>query len=190
MKAILSALQVFHKEVKPVKRSADNPFFKSKYASLEDIQSQIREPLSKAGLVVTQANEFNEHGTFVSTKVWHVESGDCLTSVFPVIAKNQTAQEYGSAVSYAKRYSLTGLLNLIIVDEDDDGAKASGTIKQITTNSLTALQYDAMVKFISEGKIKEVEAGLKKYTLTPEQTKLLTAMINQKKAELIKASTI
>jgi hypothetical protein len=188
MKAILSALQVFHQEVKPVKRSADNPFFKSKYASLEDIQSQIREPLAKAGLVVTQANEFNESGTFVSTKVWHVASGECLTSAFPVIAKNQTAQEYGSAVSYAKRYSLTGLLNLIIVDEDDDGAKASGTIK--STNSLTAMQYDAMVKFISEGKIKEVEAGLKKYTLTPEQTKLLTAMINQKKAELIKASTI
>jgi len=54
-----------------------------------------------------------------------VESGEFLESEFPVVVTKPTAQEYGSAVSYAKRYSLSGLLNLTIQDEDDDGNKAT-----------------------------------------------------------------
>lgn len=46
-------------------------------------------------------------------------------------------------------------------------------------------RYDAMVKFITEGKIKEVESGLKKYKLNDSQSKLLSAMINQAKADTL-----
>lgn len=46
-------------------------------------------------------------------------------------------------------------------------------------------KYDAMVKFIAEGKISEVESAIKKYTLNESQTKLLTTMINQAKAQAI-----
>lgn len=56
------------------------------------------------------------------------------------------------------------------------------------SNSLPDLdqeKYDAMVKFITEGKIKEVESALKKYKLNDSQKKLLTALINQAKAEAV-----
>lgn len=46
-------------------------------------------------------------------------------------------------------------------------------------------KYDAMVKFIAEGKYKEVEQAIKKYKLNDSQKKLLTTMINQSKAEAI-----
>jgi hypothetical protein len=49
-------------------------------------------------------------------------------------------------------------------------------------------KYDAMVKFITEGKIKEVESAMKKYKLNDSQKKLLTAMINQHKAEAVTKS--
>jgi hypothetical protein len=54
--------------------------------------------------------------------------------------------------------------------------------------SLDQEKYDAMVKFITEGKIKEVESAMKKYKLNDSQKKLLTAMINQHKAEAVTKS--
>jgi hypothetical protein len=54
--------------------------------------------------------------------------------------------------------------------------------------SLNQEKYDAMVKFITEGKIKEVESAIKKYKLNDSQKKILTAMINQSKSEAITKS--
>lgn len=51
--------------------------------------------------------------------------------------------------------------------------------------SLDEEKYDAMVKFIVDGKYKEVEQAIKKYKLNDSQKKLLTTMINQSKAEAI-----
>lgn len=127
MKSLLNALAKFQAECPAVEKGKDNPFFKSKYASLDAIQFVIQPYLSKHGLVVTQCNVMIEQGLFVETSVHHAESEDkSIKSVFPVIFKNNTAQDYGSAVSYAKRYSLTGILNVRVVDEsDDDGNSVS-----------------------------------------------------------------
>lgn len=197
MKSILKALALFQESCPPIVRTSNNPFFKSKYASFDDIQKHIKSYLSKNGLVVTQANIVADGLPFVESVVWHVESGENIKSVFPVIAGKSTAQDYGSAVSYAKRYSLTGLLNLIIADEDDDantvsvsnGAKTS-PIKETAFSSpelpaLEADKYDAMVKFINDGKLKEVEAAIKKYKLNDSQKKILTSLINQAKSEAV-----
>lgn len=83
--------------------------------------------LSKHGLVVTQCNITTDNGLFVETRVYHADSEDkYISSIFPIIIQKNTAQDYGSAVSYAKRYSLTGVLNVRVVDEsDDDGNTAS-----------------------------------------------------------------
>jgi hypothetical protein len=60
--------------------------------------------------------------------------------------------------------------------------------QQLDPNVLTQDKFDAMVKFLTEGKIKEVEAGMKKYTMNEAQKKVLTSMISQVKAEAIKKS--
>lgn len=63
-----------------------------------------------------------------------------------------------------------------------------GTISSPEPSKKPALdqeKYDAMVKFIAEGKIKEVENAIKKYELNDSQKKLLTAMINQSKSEAV-----
>jgi hypothetical protein len=126
MKNLLQALVKFNNEVLPIIKGANNPFFKSKFADLATIQQTIKQPLCKNGLVITQANIWTDSQLFVETRIWHSESGENIASVFPVIVNKQAAQDYGSAVSYAKRYSLSGLMNLIIQDEDDDGEKAVG----------------------------------------------------------------
>jgi hypothetical protein len=133
MKSLLTALAKFQAECPAVEKGKNNPFFKSKYASLDAIQYVIQPFLSKHGLVVTQCNVTTENGLFVETRVYHADSEDrCISSVFPIIIQKNTAQDYGSAVSYAKRYSLTGVLNVRVVDEsDDDGNTASVQSAQV-----------------------------------------------------------
>jgi hypothetical protein len=192
MKSILQALAKFQETCPAVIKSSNNPFFKSKYAPLEDIQRHIKPYLKSSGLVVTQANVYIDGTPFVESKVWHVDSGENISSTFPVIVNKVSAQDYGSAVSYAKRYSLTGLLNIIVADEDDD-ATAISEVKVSVPESpelptLDQDKYDLMVKYINDGKIKEVESALKKYKLNESQKKLLTTLINQSKAEAITKS--
>lgn len=61
----------------------------------------------------------------------------------------------------------------------------SSQVKSPEPPALDQERYDAMVKFIAEGKYKEVEQAIKKYKLNDSQKKLLTTMINQSKAEAI-----
>lgn len=124
MKNLLKALHKFSTSVTPITKDANNPYFKSKYASLEHIQEHIKSALLDSGLVVVQKNIILDNCLYVETKVIHVDSGESEVSIFPVVVAKQDAQSYGSAVSYAKRYSLTGLLNLTIQDSDDDGNAA------------------------------------------------------------------
>jgi hypothetical protein len=137
MKSLLKSLSAFQNECTPIGKSASNPFFKSKFATLDAIQHHIKPFLAKNGLVITQVNKMAEGMPVVETNVWHVESGESISSIFPVVVTKATAQDYGSAVSYAKRYSLSGLLNLIIEDEDDDGNRASGSIISSAINAAT-----------------------------------------------------
>lgn len=132
MKNLLKALAKFNTLCGPIVKDASNPFFKSKYATLDAIQEHIRKPLAEAGLVVSQPTKCLEGQAMVVSTVFHVESGESIYSEFPVVVGKHTAQDYGSAVTYAKRYSLTGLLNLTIQDEDDDGNKATASVSGVT----------------------------------------------------------
>lgn len=48
--------------------------------------------------------------------------------------------------------------------------------------------FDSMIKFITDGKIKEVEAAMKKYDLTTQQKTLLVSMINTEKSKAVTAA--
>jgi hypothetical protein len=184
MKALLKSLVEFNKQVKPIIKGAENPFFKSKYASLDTIQQTIREPLNANGLVITQSNVFSEGQILVETRVWHSESGEYMSSIFPIVVNKQSAQDYGSAVSYARRYSLSGLLNLIIENEDDDGNKASD--KSVTIIAKKIADVVVEKPYLKEGtdEFNKVKNALsngfklvdvrKKYNVSKEVADLLT----------------
>jgi hypothetical protein len=132
MKNLLKALAQFQSECPAIKKNSDNPFFKSKYAALDAIQHHIQPYLTKYGLTVIQPNHWTDGQLFVKTIVHHVDSGEYIESAFPVVTQKHTAQDYGSAVTYAKRYSLTGALNIIVEDEDDDGNTATQGATQVS----------------------------------------------------------
>jgi hypothetical protein len=176
MKNLLKSLSVFQNECPPVKKESENPFFKSNYASLDAIQHHIKKHLSLNDLLIVQASVMNGDSPYVETTLFHVPSGEKLTSTFPVVVSKQTAQEYGSAVSYAKRYSLSGLLNLIIEDEDDDGEKATASSREQKNEKLWlnegTPQFESAKRFILDG--GSVDTIKTKYNVSKKVADLLT----------------
>jgi hypothetical protein len=125
MKAIASALVKAQKEFGPALKSSTNPHFRSKYADLSACIEAVITALNNHGIYLMQLTEEHEGGVKVSTTFIH-ESGEQLSagSLFMPAIK-QDAQGYGSALSYARRYSLMAACSL--ATEDDDGNQATKT---------------------------------------------------------------
>lgn len=121
VKELGKALLEFHKEVGKVAKDSANPFFKSKYASLTNIQQAVKEPLEKAGLVYAQFPD-GAHG--LTTIIIHSESGEWIEATSEMTPTKNDPQGQGSAITYQRRYALASALGLT-VDEDDDGNAAS-----------------------------------------------------------------
>jgi hypothetical protein len=123
MKNLSQALVKFHSQFKPIRKDAQNPFFKSDYLTLSGILDAVRSPLAINGLAVVQTMKVNEASTLLVTKLLH-ESGEELSSemIMPVL---QDPQKMGSLITYYKRYQLQALLGISTADEDDDGNSVS-----------------------------------------------------------------
>lgn len=109
-------------EMENAKKDSVNPHFKSKYADLASIIEAARAPLSKQGLSYVQYMERTEEGLGLITKLMHT-SGEWISGCLPLIMTKQDMQGLGSAVTYARRYSLSCMLG--IAQEDDDGNTAT-----------------------------------------------------------------
>jgi hypothetical protein len=119
---LCKALTLFHLKVGDIVKDAKNPFFKSTYATLQNIQDAIREPLIESGLTISQ-HPVGDHG--LTTLLMH-SSGEWLCSTYIMTPVKNDPQGIGSCLTYQKRYALTSVLNLSISsDADDDGNKAT-----------------------------------------------------------------
>jgi hypothetical protein len=120
-KNIFPAYIKYQEEVEPAKKTADNPYYKTKYATLDELIKVAKPALAKNGLGYLQDVIEDEKGRIgVYTMLIHV-SGESL--IFdPVYLKpdKMTPQGTGAAITYAKRYSLGVALGLA-TEEDDDG---------------------------------------------------------------------
>ncbi|CAM2952317.1 ERF family protein [Hathewaya histolytica] len=153
IKELAVALSKFQAEVKNPKNVANNPFFNSKYAPLDEVINTIKEPLSKYGLSYIQMPN-SEDGGMVSivTMVLH-ESGEWILSE-PLKLKNDkpTAQGSGSSITYARRYQLSAMLGIASEDDDDGNMATHGTSqpKIITKEQATEVRNLAKEKNITE----------------------------------------
>lgn len=107
-------------------KNAENPYFNSKYADLGTVVQALKEPLEKAGLgyLFRVDNTVEGNGWMVTMNVMDLENGNALLNSFFPIASTEP-QKMGSAITYAKRYLLTTVFN-VIAEEDDDGNEAQG----------------------------------------------------------------
>jgi hypothetical protein len=132
---LAAALCAAQAEMRGAAKDASNPAFRSRYATLASVWDAAREPLTSNGLSVVQVPEQSEVGTCTLTTVLLHTSGEWLSStmsvpVLPqVVNKGQdpqpTAQGYGSALTYARRYALSAMVGIAPEDDDDGNAASS-----------------------------------------------------------------
>lgn len=123
IKELATALNEFQAELVTVGKTAANPFFKSKYAPLDEIMLKAQPVLTKHGLSVTQPPSYLGAQPALTTILMHT-SGQWQRSTMPLLVAKEDPQAHGSAITYARRYSYAAVLG-IVIDEDDDGNSGS-----------------------------------------------------------------
>jgi hypothetical protein len=103
-------------------KDSENPHFKSKYADLSGGLNVVRPILSQNGIAVVQMTRMDGDLMMLDTRLAH-SSGQWIESDYPVCRFPAKQQEVGSALTYARRYSLFAAAG--IAGEDDDGNEAS-----------------------------------------------------------------
>lgn len=122
---LATALAKAQGEIQNAKKDAENPFFKSKYADLASVWDAIRTPLSKNGLCIIQTTGLENEQFVLFTHLVH-QSGQWVSSVYPINPVKNDPQSLGSATTYARRYSLQGIVG--VAPEEDDGNAATHTV--------------------------------------------------------------
>jgi len=127
-KALNAALLEAQKQIGAVTKDANNKFFSSDYATLEAVLGTIKDALNGAGIVILQPVEMIGESWCVVSRLLHAESGQSIESIMPVVCKDMNdPQKWGSAITYARRYTLQSLVALPSAEkDDDDGNGASG----------------------------------------------------------------
>lgn len=120
---IAPALLEAQKKIGAAKKGSVNPFFHSNYADLGSVMEACKDILNENGILVLQPIGSDENGVYVETVLLH-ESGEYISDCMRIAPKSETnPQDQGSAISYARRYSLQSMV--FIPAEDDDAEKAT-----------------------------------------------------------------
>jgi len=121
--ALAAALAKAQGALGPAKKDSMNPHYRSTYADLSSVISAIREPLATNGLSYVQLMTPAEGNQVAIETVLMHESGEWISSMTMIPVSKADAQGYGSAITYAKRYGLQGIVGC--PSEDDDGNAAA-----------------------------------------------------------------
>jgi hypothetical protein len=116
---LAAALVKVQAKIRPLKRNADNPFFKSNYTDLAAMAESLYPLLSAEGLAVVQGG----FGDALSTILVHA-SGEWIESSLPM-PNEPNPQKLGSVITYFRRYALAAIVGAASEGEDDDGNAAS-----------------------------------------------------------------
>lgn len=181
MKHIASALVKAQQQFGPALKSSSNPHFRSKYADLAAVVEAVIDGLNSNGIAMLQLTHECDNGVIVETMFVH-ESGETLSGgKLHVPATKQDAQGYGSALTYARRYSLMAATG--IAPEDDDGNAAS-------KKPMKPLDAAGACKTLSEaGSMEDLKViyakAFKSFQGDAEALKAIDAAKDKRKGELL-----
>lgn len=141
IKELAAAMAKAQPLIQGAKKDRNNPAFKSKYADLSSVTEAIDGAIPAHGLSYVQASHDRENAAAVETIILHA-SGEWLScGIVSVPVSKHDAHGYGSALTYARRYSLSAAFG--VVPEDDDGtaaAKAPPTTRALTGDEIASAQ--------------------------------------------------
>ena len=168
MKNIATALVKAQKAFGPALKTATNPHFRSRYADLSACVEAVIDALNDNGIAMIQKCYDCSTGIMIETVFIH-ESGEMLEcGILQVPASKQDPQGYGSALTYARRYSLMAACG--IAPEDDDGNAAVRKPAVEAKPPLDAKRLQGAIDKILAGQYT-TEKLRDTFTLTPAQDK-------------------
>lgn len=146
---LAAAMSIAQGQMGAAYKNSSNPHFNSKFADLTSISDVIKQPLSDNGLSVVQFPINNEQGVAIATRVMH-KSGQWIEESFGIKPVKGTPQEYGSLLSYFRRYALAAIFGIPQTDDDANAMQ---------------LAYEAPqpVQVISDKQVGEIRGILEKY---------------------------
>jgi hypothetical protein len=144
-------------DIRPAIKDATNPAFRSKYADLAAVWEAVKQPLAAHGFSVIQSPDFDGDAMWLKTTILHM-SGERIEGRYPIRPVKNDPQGFGSAITYARRYSISAMLG-VIADDDDDGNAASGLNgTKATTGTITPDQVKTLRELIAR-----VSADIEKF---------------------------
>lgn len=156
IKELATALSKAQGQIKVALKDSANPFFKSKYADLSSVWEACRGPLTENGLAIVQLpfDPAKESSVGLETTLLH-NSGQFIVSRLVMPVPKFDPQGVGSAIKYARRYSLAAMVG-VVDGEDDDGEGAMGRKKQEPVKQ----PVQPVVKIANDVKAKFYEQAL------------------------------
>lgn len=127
MENIAKAFVQAQKDFAPALTDSTNPHFRNRYVSLQGSIEAVIGSLHKNGIALIQKTHDCDTGVRVETILIHTSGEHMSGGIIHVPADKQTPQGYGSALTYARRYSLMSACG--IAPEDDDGNLAEQAVK-------------------------------------------------------------
>lgn len=148
---LYSKLANVKSELKSVIKNSDNPFFKSKYADLNSHIDVVEPLMEKNKLLLLQPVVSTERGNAVYTKIVDTETGEMIVSSMNLVGEVDM-QKAGSAVTYARRYTLAALLAMKA--EDDDAESSMG---RTSSNPSTTKKKASFPRSTNKSTKKEID---------------------------------
>ena len=165
---LATALAVAQGQIKNASKDSKNPFFKSAYSTLTSVRDAINDVFTQNGLAITQLLGNDDHGVTVETVLLH-KSGQWLSGVVSVRPVKDDPQALGSAVTYARRYSLSAIAG-IASEIDDDGEAAMARDAQKPRDTKTATPKSTPPPVALAKPVEQPKAAPTKATPPPAAT--------------------
>jgi len=180
-KNIAAAFVKAQRQFGPALKTSTNPHFRSKYADLSNCIEAVIDALNSNGIGLMQRTYECKDGVMVETIFVH-ESGEVMEcGLLHVPASKQDPQGYGSALTYARRYSLLAATGLAPEDDDANAASRRTEIKSTVNESQIADLLAAMDEVTT---IKELQQAYKDaYKATNGEQAWQTKVITKKDAK-------
>jgi hypothetical protein len=157
---LTKALIKVQESLKPAVRDKNNPFLKTKYADLSGVWDVCRNLLQQNKLAVAQVGGIDVGGSYLETILAH-ESGEWISGKYPLKpVKADDPQALGSALTYARRYTLAAILGIVTEDDDAEGAmgrKAEIRQKPAVKPAQPASPVGAVKKPVTAEQLKKLE---------------------------------
>ena len=168
-------------------KDSQNPFYKSKYADLSSVWDAVKEALHSNGLSVSQLPDCVDGKNCVTTILMHT-SGQYIGASIEIKPVKEDPQAVGSAITYARRYSLAAICGIAPADDDDDAEGAMS--RQTSTPAKKHLTVTELIeKMQTATNAFELNARRQKYkpdydALTLEDQVKVRMAADKRKTEL------